>query len=521
MIQTVRTYLPKTIVGVAIVLFLASAIALVRLALVVHIDYFDGFKFLLQAARLTEADYQFIRFDFNRPRALVLFLSGLNGIHRSVAGTLPALFAYKLMSVAISLCCVAAWWRLLGKLFNPTIAAGACLLFLCQEWLFHFGAMIQSDFLAGLLIPILLAAFFRAGREFEAGRGSLLGAMGVGVLGGLTSLSKNHLTLLFPALWIIWELSHRRVGLGFFRKARRHFLVASLMSYVVSLDLITRIWGRWGEGFPEHFRHVFLQARHQVTEATPVSLYAMDLYHAMGPLLFCLVGICAAYGAFCVIRVRSASLLERARWTVTVFTLSGLLFTQAISHREIRYLIPFLIPLFAISGWGARELLLRFPKWVPLWAGIWILALFPSMARSFNEWTLLNSDPAFRFGLSDVHRYLGEDGRCERILVNRFATAPRGETSPITDTYYRRYDVEPQFEFFAKRPVDMFDLKSLPRSEPKEILKRIWDKNSASGTCLVFADLSGEPQIHTFRETSEISKLCVENRCYEYHLFRP
>src|SRR5262249_2650296 len=133
-----------------------TAVLLIDLATHIQIDYFDGFKFILQAARLTDSEYSFIRFDFNRPRTLVAIFTLINLVHKGIIGNLPSLEFYKAAMVVISLGFVVAWWFALKKVWSANVAWAATLIFFAQQWLVHYGAMIQSDILAGLTIALLL-----------------------------------------------------------------------------------------------------------------------------------------------------------------------------------------------------------------------------------------------------------------------------------------------------------------------------------------------------------------------------
>lgn len=460
--------------SLAVIFFVAFFILIgvsISLALHIDIDYYDAFDYLREARRLTDPTFMISAFSIVRPRTPVMLLTFYNLVFKWLFSRLPSLHEYHLLMVVQTAAFVLVWVFLVRKLFGSATGylTGICLQ--VNPLMIHYGFIILTDIQPGLLWGISLLTFVCL-LEKRATALSRKHAIVMGFLGALLGASKNHLLPIVPCVLGSWYFLHSSTSLFGtlpFRslKDMRRWIGVVILTFLVCLDLFTRIFGKWGAGIGPLFKRIYFQARHAGTEHVPPEIYIEYIWEMVGPA-FCILSFTSLF--FLAVhfwRTREEYFSLSPYWrrvgtiSLVLITVLFTVLTQYIPHREIRYLIPFLPALLALVSRGA---LLIGSELKPSMRFVWILfgslSLIHPILRSHADARIYFADRIYdgeKTGFNAMWEYLKAPARsgatCRQIRACHFALYPLDRSEYPKDPYYRRYDMVPQYEYFTGIPV--------------------------------------------------------------------
>lgn len=440
--------------ALGIVCLMALAIfsgAAFYLACKVQLDYFDGYKYLIQSLRLYATEYSFVPYEFARPRAGVIWVSLPLLFYRFLFDEIPPLGFLKSFMVLTSIGYVLVWVTFLVRLWNRRVAYLAGIFLMSQPLWIHYAAMLMQDVTAGLVWGIYFHFFLFL---LERKKITNAHAIGLGVAGALVGLSKHHFALFLPTSLLLWAFWKRLFEEQW---PEGRIIYRAIASWILAIEFVTRFFGQSGEGVWEFLRKILKESIRQKSEATSFLLYINATLDFLGPLFLVIAGVSLLTLWQQRKRIFDTSASGQMAWILLATVILYAALTQYISHREIRYGIPLLPGLLGFIAWGILERPFVNPRFRIIWLGLVTLSLLHPIYRSAQDFQTYLTDALYvRVGpqTPDFWQYLAnkDGGRCDRILACRFFFKA-GTSEVPDDPYYRQYDVEPQYEYYTKKKI--------------------------------------------------------------------
>lgn len=427
----------------------ATLTTLVFFALALHlawtnqIDYFDSFNFINQAQRLFSEDlYQWVAYDTTRPRVLVIVLALFHTPYQWLLNAWPQISHLHLYMVFWTGVYFAVWYRFTKRFADKTTAQLLLILMAINPVLLHYSFPVMTDILSGICLCLF---YFYVAHTIEREQKNELTrthAVVLGLMGALVGSSKHHFVPLLPfTVGLIW----------LFKPSRRSLQWEGLCLFVYALgvDLATRFFGKWGEGFGPHVKHIAKQALAAGNEATSPWLFLDALYQMYGPV-FLLVTALALF--LSPPQIKSRQKISRQNFFFVTLSVVFMGLTQLTAHREVRYLLPFLPVLLIPAAFATAKLLTRSRQpWLSrLLFALWIGSLWVPVSHSWAGYKRFKQDPVYDAEASGLSNFVEslQKATCSNIRACDFAFESRPFEYPL-DWYYRKYDFGPNLVFYT------------------------------------------------------------------------
>ncbi len=385
-----------------------------------NIYLWDEAVFLSSAENLGKSNPYYTEIDYRPPLIILLISFGSLFMNLEMAAhiIIALFFAFGVVGIFL----------LTKEIYNEKAGIIASLLFISAPFIFHWASKIMNDIPAITLSIFLFYFLFKWKNENR-----ILFILLSGLFCGLSILMR-FTSFMFIPLVILFFLIFTK------KQDYKHFILFLISAFVVVLPYV--LWVQLTQG---SFIALVLKAQKIAAESIPAVSNPLYYFNAT----FMILALASLFGLLLFI----LSKIEQKKITkVEIFLLiwffSFLVYFSLMAHKEVRYLLPAMAPVFVLSAIGYSKIKKQFIKIIVIIA---ILLLFFSYLNfnyfsgknDFKEELMLQRSKA----LISVAEYINKNMPQDYIIYSHslypiiayYSKKPTKATWPWDETFYDQF----------------------------------------------------------------------------------